>query len=339
MIPAPAALAPTERALAPAEWAPLEAAHRERADALTAGRRDRALRHEGHPIEDFLFTYYSVTPGQLRRWHPGAGVILSGSGVSADADAGTAAVIDTVAASTEPDAAVPERAGWREYRPVSPDRPEDLVFDATAFLARRGSTVDFVDRLLRSTLERPASLGCFGLHEWAMVYRQTPDELRHSSLPLRLGHAGTDAVVEANPIRCSHFDAFRFFTPEAVPRNELRPTRATQPDMEQPGCLHAGMDVYKWASKLGPAMPGELLLDCFVLARDIRELDMRASPYDVTGWTGSDGSPLEPVAIETPDGKREYARMQAGFAERGNALRERVLDAIAGLRRAADAGF
>ena len=316
--------------LAPTEWAPREAAHRERADALTAGRRDRALRHESHPIEDFLFTYYSVTPGQLRRWHPGAGVILSGSGTSADA------VSDTGALEANDD--MPERAGWREYRPVSSDRPEDLVFDATAFLARRGSTVDFIDRLLRSTLERPASLGCFGLHEWAMVYRQAPDELRHSSLPLRLGHAGTDAVVEANPIRCSHFDAFRFFTPEAVPRNELRPTRATQPDMEQPGCLHAGMDVYKWASKLGPAVPGELLLDCFVLARDIRELDMRASPYDVTGWTGSDGLPLAPVAIETPDGKREYARLQAGFAERGNALRERVLDAIAGLRRAADTG-
>lgn len=306
----------TEHALEPREWAPREAAHRERADALTAGRRDRTLRHEKHPIEDFLFTYYSVTPGQLRRWHPGAGVVLVGAGIP------------------ESDGALPERAGWREYRAVASDRPDDLVFDAAAFLERRGSTVDFVDRLLRSTLERPATLGCFGLHEWAMVYRQTPDELRHSSLPLRLGHAGTDAVVEANPIRCSHFDAFRFFTPEAVPRNELRPTRATQPDMEQPGCLHAGMDVYKWASKLGPAVPGELLLDCFVLARDIRELDMRASPYDVTGWAGADGRPLEPVAIETPDGKREYARLQAGFAERGNALRERVLDAIGDLRRA-----
>lgn len=308
------------RTLDPRDWAPREAAHRERADALTAGRRDRALRHEKHPIEDFLFTYYSVTPGQLRRWHPGAGTVLAGAGIQG------------------PDRAPSERAGWREYRPVSSDRPDDLVFDAAAFLARRGSTVDFVDRLLRATLERPASLGCFGLHEWAMVYRQRPDELRHSSLPLRLGHAGTDAVVEANPIRCSHFDAFRFFTPEAAPRNELQPTRATQPDLEQPGCLHAGMDVYKWASKLGPAVPGEVLLDCFVLARDIRELDMRASPYDVTGWIGADGLPLEPVAIETPDGKREYARLQAGFADRGNLLRERVLDAIAELRRAGAGG-
>ena len=29
-------------------------------------------------------------------------------------------------------------------------------------------------------------------------------------------------------------------------------------------------------------VPGELMLDAFELARDIRELDMRASPYDLT---------------------------------------------------------
>ena len=133
-----------------------------------------------------------------------------------------------------------------------------------------------------------------------MVYREGDDEHRHP-LPLRLGSAGTDAVVESHKIRCTHFDAYRFFTPEAVERNTLRPTRANQVDMEQPGCLHAGMDVYKWATKLGPVVPGELLLDCFELARDIRTLDMQASPYDVTSYG------LEPVTIETPDGKASYA--------------------------------
>ena len=57
------------------------------------------------------------------------------------------------------------------------------------------------------------------------------------------------------------------------------------------------MDVYKWATKLGPVVPGDLLLDCFELARDIRTLDMRASPYDVTSYD------LEPIAIETAEGK------------------------------------
>ena len=114
-----------------------------------------------------------------------------------------------------------------------------------------------------------------------MVYRRPT--ARHA-VPLRLGSDGTDAVVESHNIGCSHFDAFRFFTPEAAPRNRLSPTRENQPTLEQAGCLHAGMDLYKWAIKLGPLVPGELLLDTFELARDIRELDMQASPYDLAEW-------------------------------------------------------
>ena len=32
-----------------------------------------------HPVHDFLFTYYSQRPAQLRRWHPGYGVALAGA--------------------------------------------------------------------------------------------------------------------------------------------------------------------------------------------------------------------------------------------------------------------
>ena len=176
----------------------------------------------------------------------------------------------------------------------------------------------FVAGLLAATASRPAATGCFGLHEWAMVYREPDDAHRHA-LPLRLGGAGTDAVVESHRIRCTHVDAYRFFTPDAVGRNTLTPTRQTQTAMEQPGCLHANMDLYKWALKLGPLVPGELLLDCFALAREIRTTDMQASPYDVTSYG------LEPVAIETPEGKAEYVRRQRGFAARANALRVRLL--------------
>ncbi|WP_456847305.1 3-methyladenine DNA glycosylase [Cellulomonas sp. P5_C6] len=269
-------------------WASLAAAHAERADAFTADRRERRSRHQKHAIEDFLFEYYPVTPAALRRWHPGVGVALELPAPHAD---------------------------WRWYRTVD----GTATLDVDAFVAERGDTVRFVSGLLGATLGRPAFTGCFGLHEWAMVYRESDDEHRHP-LPLRLGRAGTDAVVETHRIRCSHFDAYRFFTPEAVDLNTLRPTRETQVAMEQPGCLHAGMDVYKWATKLGPAVPGALLLDCFELARDIRTLDMQASPYDVTTYG------LDPVAIETPEGKAEYVARQRGFAERGNVLRGRLVD-------------
>jgi hypothetical protein len=151
-----------------------------------------------------------------------------------------------------------------------------------------------------------------------MVYRD--DDARRHPLPLRLGQAGTDAVVESHPVRCTHFDAFRFFTPDAAPLNRLQPTRATQVQLEQPGCLHAAMDCHKWAGKLGPAVPGELALDCFALAADVRLLDMQASPYDLSAH----GRPA--VAIETPEGRAEYVRRQRALADRGAGLRRRLLD-------------
>ncbi|MFK3678903.1 3-methyladenine DNA glycosylase [Microbacterium sp. NPDC090218] len=271
------------------EWLARERAHQERADALTAEHRERAARSEKHPVWDFLFTYYSYKPAQLRRWHPGAGVEL---------------------------AEAPERLAWRWYAAGSADRA--AVPDAAAFALEKAALAALIERMLRRTASRPGQFGCFGLHEWAMVYQA--DEHRHP-VPLRLGQAGTDAVVEGHDLRCTHFDAFRFFTPEAVPRNRTPLTREDQPLFEQPGCLHAGMDLYKWATKLGPLIPGELLLDSFELARDIRLLDMQAAPYDLSAWE------VVPVRIETAEGKAEYVRRQRGFAERGAVLRRALLAA------------
>ena len=268
-------------------WTARSAAHEARIDRWTAPPRERRRRGQAHPVLDFLFTYYSETPGRLRRWHPGPGVALAGPA---------------------------PHAAWRWY---ATDVDGVASLDVEAFVADRGDTVRFVRRLLAATASRPAFSGCFGLHEWAMVYRDTGT--RHP-VPLRLGQQGTDDVVEAHQIRCTHFDAFRFFTPPAVGRNRLQPTRETQPDLEQPGCLHAGMDLYKWAYKLSPATPGELVADCFELAVEIRELDMRASPYDLREHG------YEPVAIETPEGKAAYVAAQRRFAERGAVLRRRLLD-------------
>ncbi|GAA2924206.1 hypothetical protein GCM10010458_01970 [Microbacterium luteolum] len=279
-------------AVAREEWLVRESAHQERADALTAAHRDRAARGEKHPVWDFLFTYYAYKPAQLRRWHPGAGIEL--------ADA-------------------PERASWRWYSPGS--TMDSVVPDAQAFAAEKQELADLIERMLRRTASRPGQFGCFGLHEWAMVYRA--DEHRHP-VPLRLGQAGTDAVVENHDLRCTHFDAFRFFTPDAVPRNRTSLSRDEQPLFEQPGCLHAGMDLYKWAMKLGPLIPGELLLDTFELARDIRLLDMEAAPYDLSAWG------IVPVPIETVEGKSEYVRRQREFADRGIALRSALLAAWLG---------
>jgi hypothetical protein len=269
-------------------WRARQREHRDRVARWTLPHRERRRLGAAHPVLDFLFTYYSYRPTRLERWHPGPGVTLTG------------------------DAA--EFLRWPGYRRTG----DGVCFDPALLPAERRATGEFVLRLLRATAARPARLGCFGLHEWAMVYRD--DSPRHEQLPLRLGAAGTDAVVESMPLRCTHHDAFRFFTPPARPRNESTPTRAGQVDAEQPGCLHATMDVYKWAYKLAPATPSELVADCFELAAEVRELDMRASPYDLSAL----GYPA--VAIETPAGRAEYARAQAGFADRAVPLRARLVE-------------
>ena len=79
------------------------------------------------------------------------------------------------------------------------------------------------------------------------------------------------------------------------------------------------MDLYKAAYKLGPFIPSELLGDCFELAVDIRELDMRASPYDLSEYGYS------PVPIETAEGRATYVRQQAEFSRRAAPLREKLI--------------
>ncbi|MFI5957307.1 3-methyladenine DNA glycosylase [Cryptosporangium sp. NPDC051539] len=279
------------------EWRARRDTHAASVDALLRDHLARRRRGERHPVEDFLFEYYSFRPGQLRRWHPGAGVVL---------------------AEADPD-------DFPGYTAVE----GGVVLDLDAYLARRSETVDWVAGLLRATASRPPQLGCFGMHEWAMVYR-IPD-VRHDSWPLRLGAERTNAVVDERGVRCSHFDAFRFFTEPARPLNVLQPARETQVALEQPGCLHATMDLYKWAYKLSPLTPSDLVLDCFRLTKSVRELDMKASPYDFAALG------YEPVGVETPEGRAEYAAAQRAFAERGGILRSALLRVIDQTRAGAPA--
>lgn len=262
-------------------WEARASAHATRVDDFVGPHLARRGSGVKHPVHDFLFTYYSHRPAQLRRWHPGYGVRL--------ADA-------------------PAYDGIKGYA--------DGAVTA-AYVSSQRPLLVALSRLLRATAGRPANFGCFGMHEWAMVYRA--DETRHD-WPLRLGAAGTDEVVETHRIACSHFDAYRFFTPDATPLNTLSPTSTDRPDFEQPACLHAGMDLYKHAFRLTPMVSSDLVADCFELARDIRELDMRAAPYDLRDLG------FEPVPVETAAGKADYAAAQRGFAERGAPLRARLIE-------------
>lgn len=271
-------------------WLPRAAEHGTRVARFAAPFLERRSTGRKHPVEDFLFTYYTEKPGRLSRWHPGTGVVLLGE-------------------------AAAERESWKHHRRTD----GGVTFDPAAFMAERRRTVEFAHSILAGASANPARFSCFGLHEWAMAYKSDENGIRHDYLPLRLGAAGTDAVVEGHRIRCTHIDAFRFYTPQAVGLNELQPTRDTQAALDQPGCLHANMDLYKWAYKLSAAVPGELLLATFELAWEIRTMDMRASPYDLDEWG------YLPIRIETAEGKAEYVGLQKEFADRANVLRPRLL--------------
>ena len=280
-------------------WQARAAAHAARVDSFVEPHLARRADGRKHPVHDFLFTYYSQRPAQLRRWHPGFGVGLE-DGEDHDALKGY------------------ERVECATRRPSHGAAQSTRV--STSYVASQRPLLEQLHALLTATAARPAQLGCFGLHEWAMVHRTADSEggTRHD-WPLRLGAAGTDAVVESHRIACSHFDAYRFFTPTARPLNTLSPGRDDRVAFEQPGCLHAGMDLYKHAFRLTPMVCSDLVADCFELARDIRVLDMRAAPYDLSDLG------VEPVPIETTEGKAAYVEAQRGFAERGAPLRARLV--------------
>ncbi len=273
--------------LPPEIWRERRAAHERRVEPWIAPRLARGRSGEKHPVDDFLFEYYGYRPGLLRRWHPGLGLVLAGEAA-------------------------------REYLDFSGYAACDggVTADPTRLSESRREGLRWLANFLALTQARPPQFGCAGLHEWAMVFRA--GDVRHSAWPLRLPAKEIEEVIARQGLRCSHYDAFRFFTDEARPLNRWQLSRADTPDREQRGCLHTNMDLYKWGQKLAPFADSELIADCFALARDARLLDMRASPYDLSALG------CVPVRIETPAGRAEYEAAQRALADRAQPLRARL---------------
>lgn len=283
-------MSPATIVLTTAEWQARAAAHRARVEQWTGPRRERRARGATHPVYDFLFQYYHYSAGKLETWHPNPHEGLEDSG----------------------------EARERFVAPVYVVADGVIARDASALRDAERESLAQIVQLLRATQERPANFGCFGLHEWAMVYGG--HEVRHAEIaPLRLSQAEVDAFVESRPIVCSHFDAFRFFAPSAKPLNRLPLAWDTREAQEQPGCIHANMDLYRWAYRAMPWVGSDLLWECFALATDLRVLDMEAGPYDLRAMG------FEPVRIETPEGREAYQRRQRALSARAETLRERLI--------------
>lgn len=273
------------------QWREAQARYANRVRNLLGDPKRAARDWFGDPVRAFLFTYYRFPFSRLARWDPGTGVVLTGAGAEAFLT----------------------RAFYVRNSCGVTAAPETLPEHRWDGLMR---TME----LLRAAAERPARFGCFGLHEWAMVYRSS--EVRHQAFPLRLPRKELEAFVESRSLVCTHFDAYRFFTAEAAPRNAWVLTRDSQLEMEQGGCLHGNMDLYKWAHKFSPWIGTDLVLDCFQLAMKAREIDMRASPYDLRrlGYA--------PIPIETESGRVQYEKEQRQIANQAIPLRQKLLVAF-----------
>jgi hypothetical protein len=248
--------------------------------------RERQVRH---PVIDFLFEYYSFRPSLLSRWSPGIQVILKGK----------------------------EARHFLNYREYT-ETESGVTLDLKEFPVHRLSSFEWILELLEATYKHSPTLGCFGMHEWAMVYRT--DQLRHPYLSMRLPQEQITEFIESRPVVCSHYDAFRFFTKKARPLNKLQPNRKNLKKLEQPGCIHANMDLYKWAYKLYPWISSDLIADAFELALDARITDMKASPYDLTNYG------YEPIKIETEKGRLTYIDEQKKIFKRSMSLREELIN-------------
>jgi hypothetical protein len=271
------------------DWLRQKAAYARAVAPLAADRLHRAGRGIKHPVYDFLFEYYSHPPAKLLAWSPGANVLLRD--------------------------ATPADTGWPQlFEPVD----SGAVLNSAKLGEKQRLRLHADRQYLEATSKRPAFLGCFGLHEWAMVYRAAADR-RHTQYPLRVTEAELEAAIESLGLRCTHFDAFRFFTADATPKNRIELTRQNAIEHEQPGCVHAAMDLYQFAYRYSPFVSGELLAACFELAALARELDMRASPYDLRALG------YEAVAVETKAGREMYVVEQLKIAERATELRGKLI--------------
>ncbi|NQY31590.1 MAG: 3-methyladenine DNA glycosylase [Coraliomargarita sp.] len=286
----------TETELIPkAEWQRKAAAHRSRAEEWTVPYRERRAKNSMHPITDFLFIYYRNSPAQLEVWHPGFGFTMEGGA---------------------------DVAGFSAKHYHFEDGNAVLAPEQMDSGSQRRLSMAL--KLCRLVQTRPPQFGCFGMHEWAMVYRGKADgEVRHGErLPLRLDQDAINTLVESRPIACSHFDAFRFFTPSARRFNRLQPGKDTRFDNEQCGCLHTNMDLYKLTAQCMPWVGSDLLWNSFEFAIQARQLDMQASPYDCSSLG------FEAVKIETPEGRQQYERRQRELSELAAPIRAELIQRL-----------
>ena len=202
------------RCLSSQEWSRLENRYQSQINPWLDAYRTRRKRGQSHPVHDFLFEYYQFNRRSVSNWHPPLGVYLIG-----------------------------QAAGRFLQNKYFTANEHGVFLDPSLITDKVLSRVHWIKRLMEAAQSRNSQINCYGLHEWAMVYKT--DEIRHQSTPLRLSTKKIAQTVESSTLRCTHYDAYRFFTDSAQPRNVLALDSEQRKQNEQFGCVHFNMDLFK----------------------------------------------------------------------------------------------
>mmetsp|Transcript_21286 Transcript_21286/g.35650 ORF Transcript_21286/g.35650 Transcript_21286/m.35650 type:complete len:359 (-) Transcript_21286:20-1096(-) len=265
-----------------------------------------------HPVYNFLHTYYRYSTRDIKKYSPGISIGLMNTNKKENKEFLNEKFLQASNCSEKP-------YGWYTISAT-----EDLTGGRYGWI-----NLSRVRDILQATSLKPAFFGCYGLHEWAMLYSGNnrgyidKDDRHQSGLSLRVSQKDIDNVVSSpGQLRCTHYDAWRFFHRDAQSLNVINPLeRTTQSKYEQPGCVHTNMDLFKYAYQLYPLLPSELLVETLQIAITARKIDMRASPYDVS--TYEDIGP--PICVETAEGRRIYMEEQETLANAAAPVRARLL--------------
>ena len=190
--------------------------------------------------------------------------------------------------------------------------------DVPAFVGERGDTVRFVRRLLRGD-GVPA-----GVHRLLRAARVG------DGLPRRAARGTRSRCGWARPARTPSSRR----TPSGA-RTSTRSGSSPRPPSHATGCSPPGRRSPSWSSPAACTRPWTSTSGPTSSARPPPASSWPTAsswPPRCASWTCAPrpttcaAHGYEPVAIETPAGKAEYAAAQRGFAERGAVLRARLIE-------------
>ena len=263
-------------------------AHGARVTPWVGPHLERRRSGVAHPVEDFLFTYYSFSPGALRRWHPGFGASWPSPG-DPPARRGTATSGRWSGRRRRITSCSSQAAG-------SLDEPTALTARGHRARARRTSAASACTSGRWSTGCHPTRCGtprgrCGSASRHRRGGRGAPDRAARTST------RSASSPTRPGPLNVLHPGARR---PAGVRAAGL------------PARRHGPLQARLQAQSRGAALTWWPTASSWPATSGSSTCARRRTTVTDLGY--------EPVRIETAEGKPEYAAAQRRFAERGAPL-------------------